>query len=238
MENCTNYMENCTNSMEDCTNSMENCTNSMENLGAFDPALYTRRMTTGQKASTAYITERLQSGAKPRELIKEGYARSSVYSIVRKLKVVPGKEAAGEAEAWRDAPAVSEPRPTRKARTTPPSNSTGTRARITQEEIIIPGHLFLWYDLVREAHPDYTATKTEWLEDVVETWATDYGEPMRREFLRSMGVDPMTMKFEGDEDFDTAETDTVDGSDSASSGDEPREPDDDIDGSPDGADEA
>ena len=207
---------------------MENSKSCLDNLGAFDLELYTRIMTTQVKASTAYITERLQSGAKPRDLINEGYANSSVYNIVRKLKAAPRQEAA----------APTEPLQPRKARTTPSSNSTGTRARITQEEIIIPGHLFLWYDLVREAHPDYTATKTEWLEDVVETWATDYGEPMRREFLRSMGVDPMTMKFEGDEDFDTAETDTVDGSDSASSGDEPREPDDDIDGSPDGADEA
>ena len=205
---------------------MENSKSCLDNLGAFDLELYTRIMTTQVKASTAYITERLQSGAKPRDLINEGYANSSVYNIVRKLKAAPRQEAA----------APTEPVQPRKARTTPPSNSTGTRARITQEEIIIPGHLFLWYDLVREAHPDYTATKTEWLEDVVETWATDYGEPMRQEFLRSMGVDPMTMKFEGDEDLDTAETDTVDGSDSASSGDEPREPDDDFDGSPDGAD--
>ena len=217
--------------MEDST---EDSTKYMENLGAFDPALYTRRMTTAQKPSTAYITERLQAGAKPGEVIKEGYSSSTVYGVANKLKK-------GQATPQEDgAPLVgpSQPFQNRKGRTTPTSNSTGTRARITQEEIIIPGHIFLWYDLMREAFPEYTATKTEWLEDVVETWATDYGEPIRQEYLRDQGVDPMTLTYEGDEELGATEMETMVGVDAASPGDEPGEPDVGADGSSDGADPA
>ena len=217
--------------MEDST---EDSTKYMENLGAFDPALYTRRMTTAQKPSTAYITERLQAGAKPGEVIKEGYSSSTVYGVAKKLKKgqpIPQEEAA---------PVVgpSQPFQNRKGRMTPTSNSTGTRARITQEEINIPGHIFLWYDLLREVYPEYVATKAEWLEDLVVTWAEDYGEPIRQEFLRIQGVDPMSTTYEGDEEIGTATSETMVGDDSPGAGDESDEPDGGVDGRPDGADPA
>ena len=49
------------------------------------------------------------------------------------------------------------------------------KVRLTQEQLALPGELFVLYHWVRTRFPEYEATKSEWLQHVVATWAMDHG---------------------------------------------------------------
>ena len=51
-----------------------------------------------------------------------------------------------------------------------------TRVRVSAEVIELPADIFLFYYWVNERFPEYEATKSEWLQDVVATWAVEHGE--------------------------------------------------------------
>jgi len=58
-------------------------------------------------------------------------------------------------------------------------NSTddgSVKVRLTQEQLSLPGETFVLYHWVKTRFPEYQATKSEWLQHVVATWAMDHGE--------------------------------------------------------------
>jgi len=50
------------------------------------------------------------------------------------------------------------------------------KVRLSNEQITLPGEMFVLYNWVRTQFPDYEVTKAEWLQQVVATWAIDHGE--------------------------------------------------------------
>ena len=53
------------------------------------------------------------------------------------------------------------------------------KVRLTQEQLSLPGELFVLYHWVRTRFPEYEVTKSEWLQHVVATWAIDHGEEIQ-----------------------------------------------------------
>jgi hypothetical protein len=49
------------------------------------------------------------------------------------------------------------------------------RVRLSNEQITLPGEMFVLYHWVRTQFPEYEVTKAEWLQQVVATWAIDHG---------------------------------------------------------------
>jgi hypothetical protein len=54
--------------------------------------------------------------------------------------------------------------------------TNSTKVRLSAEVIELPADIFLFYYWVNERFPEYEATKSEWLQDVVATWAVEHGE--------------------------------------------------------------
>lgn len=50
------------------------------------------------------------------------------------------------------------------------------KVRLSNEQITLPGELFVLYNYVKMQFPDYQRSKAQWLEEVVATWAIDHGE--------------------------------------------------------------
>ena len=55
-------------------------------------------------------------------------------------------------------------------------HTNSTRVRVSAEIIELPADIFLFYYWVNERFPEYEATKSEWLQDVVATWAVEHGQ--------------------------------------------------------------
>ena len=53
------------------------------------------------------------------------------------------------------------------------------KVRLSAEQITLPGEMFVLFNWVKIQFPDYEATKGEWLQHVVATWAIDHGEEIR-----------------------------------------------------------
>ena len=66
-----------------------------------------------------------------------------------------------------------------------PSNSSpeiadgDVKVRLSSEQITLPGEMFVLFNWVKTQFPDYEATKGEWLQHVVATWAIDHGDEIR-----------------------------------------------------------
>ena len=50
------------------------------------------------------------------------------------------------------------------------------KVRLTNEQISLPGELFVLYTWIKTQFPEYTATKADWLQHVVATWAIEHAE--------------------------------------------------------------
>ena len=92
------------------------------------------------------------------------------------------------------------------------------RVRLTQEQLSLPGELFVLYHWVRTRFPDYEATKSEWLQHVVATWAMDHGQEIQLPSIpgvfinNALGTDvdiDDDDDEEIDEEFDDASTEEV-----------------------------
>jgi hypothetical protein len=53
------------------------------------------------------------------------------------------------------------------------------KVRLSAEQITLPGEMFVLFHWVKTQFPEYEATKGEWLQHVVATWAIDHGEEIR-----------------------------------------------------------
>ena len=60
-----------------------------------------------------------------------------------------------------------------------PQDDGVVKVRLTQEQLSLPGELFVLYHWVRTRFPEYEVTKSEWLQHVVATWAMDHGEEIQ-----------------------------------------------------------
>ena len=50
------------------------------------------------------------------------------------------------------------------------------KVRLTNEQIALPGELFVLYTWIKTQFPEYTASKAEWLQHVVATWAIEHAD--------------------------------------------------------------
>jgi len=50
------------------------------------------------------------------------------------------------------------------------------KVRLTNEQISLPGELFVLYTWIKTQFPEYTASKADWLQHVVATWAIEHAE--------------------------------------------------------------
>ena len=123
--------------------------------------------------STAEIIEaQLRSGIPPGELVKNGFPNSTVYRIKNRIE---GNAPSGSGR--RRSPK------NRDATTQGQSSSSYTRVRLSQEEITLPGEMFILYEMVKTNFPEYQATKSQWLQHVVKTWAIEHAEELRFNFM-------------------------------------------------------
>ena len=107
-------------------------------------------------------------GEAPVDLIAEGFKKATVYRLNSRLQ-------SGELQP------LVEKGLGRQARY--PKDISATVVRITQEEIVLPGSIFILYHWVKARHPKYEATMAQWLMDVVQCWAEDHAE--------ELGINPM-----------------------------------------------
>jgi len=125
------------------------------------------------------IWRRLRVGENPLAIIADGFNRDTVYRT--KKKVERGEQSPLEKRL--------------AATLTPatlPSHSSGgseqgvsaspasdTLVRLTQQQIVLPGAMFILYDHCRMLNPEYDVTPSQWLQDVVQCWAEDHAEELQ-----------------------------------------------------------
>jgi len=109
----------------------------------------------------AEIRGALAGGATREQLEAAGYKRSSVYQGQKQL-AKPGDGRRQTAQ--------------RRAKGYAPNQVPAVRSvpRLTQQQIVLSGAMFILYDHVRAMNPEYIATQSEWLQDVVQCWAEDH----------------------------------------------------------------
>jgi len=113
----------------------------------------------------AEIRSALQAGATREQLESSGFKRSSIYLGQKQLKkaVDDGRRQTAQRRAKGSAP-----------NQVPAVWSVTPVPRLTQQQIVLPGAMFILYDHVRAMNPEYIATQSEWLQDVVQCWAEDH----------------------------------------------------------------
>ncbi len=57
--------------------------------------------------------------------------------------------------------------------------ASDTVVRLTQQQFVLPGGMFILYDHCRKLDPDYEITPSEWLQLVVQCWADDHAEELQ-----------------------------------------------------------
>jgi len=110
----------------------------------------------------AEIRSALQAGATREQLESSGFKRSSIYLGQKQLK-----KAADDGRRQTAQRRVKGSAPNQVRSVTPVP-------RLTQQQIVLPGAMFILYDHVRAMNPEYIATQSEWLQDVVQCWAEDH----------------------------------------------------------------
>jgi len=118
----------------------------------------------------AEIRSALQAGATREQLESSGFKRSSIYLGQKQLKKAAddGRRQTAQRRAKGSAP-----------NQVPAVRSVTPVPRLTQQQIVLPGAMFILYDYVRAMNPEYIATQSEWLQDVVQCWAEDHAEELQ-----------------------------------------------------------
>jgi len=57
--------------------------------------------------------------------------------------------------------------------------ASDTLVRLTQQQIVLPGAMFILYDHCRKLNPEFEMTPSEWLQLVVQCWAEDHAEELQ-----------------------------------------------------------
>jgi hypothetical protein len=87
------------------------------------------------------------------------------------------------------------------------------KVRLSSEQITLPGELFVLFHWVKTQFPEYEATKGEWLQHVVATWAIDHGEEIRLPSIPGVFINNalgLEEDDEIDEELEDAETEERD----------------------------
>ena len=90
------------------------------------------------------------------------------------------------------------------------------RIRLSNEQITLPGELFVLFHWVKTQFPEYEATKGEWLQHVVATWAIDHGEEIRLPSIpgvfinNALDLEPEDEEIDEDEELEDAEAEEFD----------------------------
>ena len=58
-------------------------------------------------------------------------------------------------------------------------DASDTVVRLTQQQIVLPGGMFILYDHCRRLDPDLEISPSEWLQLVVQCWAEDHAEELQ-----------------------------------------------------------
>jgi len=85
----------------------------------------------------------------------------------------------------------------------------GTK-KATSEQITLPGELFVLFHWVKAQFPDYEATKGEWLQHVVATWAIDHGEEIKLPSIPGVFINNALELQPEDEEIDEDEEELED----------------------------
>ena len=84
------------------------------------------------------------------------------------------------------------------------------RIRLSSEHITLPGELFVLFHWVKTQFPEYEATKGEWLQHVVATWAIDHGEEIRLPSIPGVFINnALDLEPEDEEDEEKDEDEEV-----------------------------
>ena len=109
--------------------------------------------------------------------------------------------------------AQSEDNPTSNTNSPPELADGDVRVRLSSEQITLPGELFVLFHWVKTQFPEYEATKGEWLQHVVATWAIDHGEEIRLPSIPGVFINNalgLEEDDEIDEELEDAETEERD----------------------------
>ena len=79
------------------------------------------------------------------------------------------------------------------------------KVRLSSEQIPLPGELFVLFHWVKTQFPEYEATKGEWLQHVVATWAIDHGEEIRLPSIPGVFINNALNLHHEDEQIDEKE---------------------------------
>ena len=102
---------------------------------------------------------------------------------------------------------------TKSSETSSPSELADgdVRIRLSSEQITLPGEMFILFHWVKTQFPEYEATKGEWLQHVVATWAIDHGEEIRLPSIpgvfinNALDLQPEDEEIDEDEELEDAE---------------------------------
>lgn len=123
---------------------------------------------------------------------------------------------AGRAKKREGQASVNEAPTKSKKEASQDSPDGSVKVRLSSEQITLPGELFVLYHWVRNQFPNYEASKGEWLEQVVATWAIDHGEEILLPSIpgvfinRALDTEPTdefedTGEYEEDDDAEESE---------------------------------
>jgi len=90
------------------------------------------------------------------------------------------------------------------------------KVRLSSEQITLPGELFVLFHWVKTQFPEYEATKGEWLQHVVATWAIDHGEEIRLPSIpgvfinNALDLGPEDEEIDEDEELEDGEAEELD----------------------------
>jgi hypothetical protein len=73
----------------------------------------------------------------------------------------------------------SEDNPSSDSTSSPAVADGDVKVRLSSEQLTLPGEMFVLFHWVKTQFPEYEATKGEWLQHVVATWAIDHGDEIR-----------------------------------------------------------
>ncbi len=137
------------------------------------------------------IWRRLRVGENPLAIVADGFNRDTVYRT--KKKVERGEQSPLEKRLAATLPSHSSGGSEQGVSANPASD---TLVRLTQQQIVLPGAMFILYDHCRKLNPEFEMTPSEWLQLVVQCWAEDHAEELQ--------LSPMmwAQNIVGKEDFD------------------------------------
>jgi len=76
------------------------------------------------------------------------------------------------------------------------------RVRLSNEQITLPGEMFVLYHWVKTQFPEYEVTKAEWLQQVVATWAIDHGAEINLPSIPGVFINNALAVEEEEDEYD------------------------------------